>query len=192
MVPARAFNSGVVNDAHRELAVHGSTFVTPVLRNSPVFRVTTASPREVAEAARKASGTWSSSGSPRRRLCSMIRAHARASSRDQSTIRSSNSRPGVVQGPVDDPVLEQFVEEIVESGGKVLPAPARGQTTDAVEDFPDGDGGEADAISFDGIQECGDSRLWAGPHHLRDDVRIDQPGKLGSHPPSSSANDSGL
>ena len=80
----------------------------------------------------------------------------------------------------------------MDSGGKVLPAPARGETADAVEDFPDGDGGEANALAFDGIQESGDPRLRARPHHLGDDVRIDQPGKLGSHAPSSSANDSGL
>ena len=53
----RPVSAGVGNDAHRGLAVQGSTVVTPVLRNPPAFRVTTASPREAAAAARKASGT---------------------------------------------------------------------------------------------------------------------------------------
>ena len=42
---------------HRGAAVQGLTVSTPVLRNSLVFRVSTASPREAAAAARNASGT---------------------------------------------------------------------------------------------------------------------------------------
>lgn len=98
-------NSGIGNDAHRGLAVQGSTAVTTVLRNSPLFRVTTA---------------------------------------------------------------------------------------DADEEFPDDDGGEADALSFDGFQKCGDLRLRAGAHRLGDDVCVDQLGNVGSHSLSSSANDRGL
>ena len=41
-------NCSVGSSAHRGLPVQGSTAVTPVLRNSPAFRVTTASPREAA------------------------------------------------------------------------------------------------------------------------------------------------
>lgn len=81
----------VRNDAHRGSVTQGSTVLIPVLRNSPVFRVTMTSPRVDAVAARKAPGTWSSSGSPSRRLSSMIRAQACASANDQSKIRSSNS-----------------------------------------------------------------------------------------------------
>lgn len=55
------------NHAHRGLATQGSTVSTPVLRNSLAFRVSTTSPRVAAAAAMKASGTWSSSGSPRLR-----------------------------------------------------------------------------------------------------------------------------
>ena len=47
-------------------------------------------------------------------------------------------------------------------------------------------------LAFDGAQEGGDPRFRARPHHFGDDVRIDQPGKAGSHSSSSSANASGL
>lgn len=59
--------SGVVS-----LSVHGSTARIPVFRNSSTFRVLIASPRDAAVPASMASGRWSSSGSPSRRLASMI------------------------------------------------------------------------------------------------------------------------
>ena len=64
---------------------------TPVLRKSPVFRVTTASPRVAAAAARRASGAWSSSASPRLSLSSMSRAHAWSAAKYHPTSRSSNN-----------------------------------------------------------------------------------------------------
>ena len=80
----------------------------------------------------------------------------------------------------------------MEPGGKVSPASARRESTDTVEDFPGGNGGEADALAFDGVQESGDPWLRAWPHHFGDDTRIDQLGKAGSHSLSSLANASGL
>ena len=62
-VPARVLEQRVDLDAREgfgsaaHVAAHGSTISTPVWRNSPAFRVTTARPRLAAAAARKASGT---------------------------------------------------------------------------------------------------------------------------------------
>ena len=50
------------------------------------------------------------------------------------------TRLGVGQGPVDNPVLEKFVEKIPEPFGETIPASAGSEAADAVEDLPDGDG----------------------------------------------------
>ena len=55
---------GVRRDAQEWWPVQGSTVSTPVCRNSAGSRVTMVSPRTAAAAARKASGTWSSSNAP--------------------------------------------------------------------------------------------------------------------------------
>ena len=49
------------------------------------------------------------------------------------------TRPSIRQGPVDDPVLEQLIKKIVEPIGEAVPALARSETADTVEDFPNGD-----------------------------------------------------
>ena len=180
-VPARILEQGVDLDAREgfgraaHAAVQRLTVSTPMLRNSTVLRVTTASPR-VAAAARKASGTWSSSASPRLRLSSKICAHIRASSRVHATIRFSNS-----------------------SSRRSWNRSARprrrwpgSQTADAVEHFPDGDGRETEDLFGDRIQKGGDPRLGPQPHHLGDHVRADQPPERSGHPSSSPENDSGL
>ena len=105
-------------------------------------------------------------------------------------IRAPRLRIG--QGPLDNPVLEQLVENILEPVGEVAPSPAGIESADTVEHLPDGDGGEADALVGDRIEKGGDPRFGLRPHHLGDDVRVDEPREPGGHSSSSRGNDTGL
>ena len=102
------------------------------------------------------------------------------------------ARPGIGNGPVDDPVLEQLIEKILEPFGKTVPATAGGETADAVENLPDGDRGKAEALAFYRIEKGGDTWLRPRPHHLGYDVGVGQPRKRFGHSPSSPANVRGL
>ena len=87
--------------SHRERRqrgpAHGLTSLAPVFRKSFTFRVMRAMPRLTAVPVSMASGRCWSSGSPCRRLSSMMRAHAWASATVQSSTRpskrSSNRNP---------------------------------------------------------------------------------------------------
>ena len=148
----------------------------PVFRNSPVLRVMIASPRQAAVAARKASGRWSSSGSPF----------------PPFFFHDAGACSGIGQGPIEYPLLEKLVEKILKPLGQFVPARSGVKTADAVEDFPDGNGGKTDPVHGDRIEEPGDSRLRVRPHHLRDDVRVKQPDDWLGHVLLSSANSTGL
>ncbi len=82
------------------------------------------------------------------------------------------TRLGIGHGPVEDAVLEQLVEKIVEPIGETVPTPAGSETSDAVEDLPNGDGREADALGGDGIEKGGNAGFRSRPHHFGDDVRV--------------------
>ena len=66
------------------------------------------------------------------------------------------------------------------------------QTADAVEDLPDGDGREPEALARDRIEKGSNPWLGPRPHHFGDDVRVDQPRERGGHSRFSPENDSGL
>ena len=82
---------------------------------------------------------------------------------------------GIGQSPADNPILEQLVEKVAESAGKVVAASAGGETADAVEDFPDGDRRETESFNGNRIKTGGNTRLRLRSHHLGDDVGINQP-----------------
>ena len=48
---------------------------------------------------------------------------------------------------MDDPILEELVEKALEPLGEVVATPSGIAETDAVENFPDGDGGETNPSS---------------------------------------------
>lgn len=51
------------------------------------------------------------------------------------------TRLRIGQGPLDYPISEQHVKQVLKAIGKVEPAPAGTEPSDAVEHLPDGDGG---------------------------------------------------
>lgn len=48
---------------------------------------------------------------------------------------------------------------------------------DSVQDFPDGNAGETDVLRRNGAQEPDDALVRLTAHHLRDDVRVEEPGQ---------------
>ena len=62
--------------------------------------------------------------------------------------------------------LEKLVEKALKPLGKVVPAPSRVESADAIEDFPDGDGGETNPIPGDPVEKLGDPWFRLRPHHL--------------------------
>lgn len=73
---------------------------------------------------------------------------------------------------VEDAVFEKVIQESLKPLGKVLPALSRIQPADAVQDFPDGDHGQANPLGGNSIEKPGNARLWARPHHFGDNVRV--------------------
>ncbi len=70
-------------------------------------------------------------------------------------LHDAGARPSVGERPVDNPVLEQVVKQIVEVVGEGLAATAGGQAADAVEDLPDSDGGKSEPLVRDRVQKRG-------------------------------------
>lgn len=93
---------------------------------------------------------------------------------------------------MDDPILEELVEKALEPLGKVVATPAGVAQGDAVENFPDGDGSETNALVGNRIEKGGDTRFGSRTHHLRHDVGIEEPRQRLGHALSSSANEIGL
>ena len=102
------------------------------------------------------------------------------------------ARAGVGQVPLDDAVIEQFVDKNLKPVGETAPSLARRQTADAVEYLPDGDGREAEALVGDEIEKCSDTWFGLRPHHLGDDVRVYEPRKRSDQVCSSPEDASGL
>ena len=98
----------------------------------------------------------------------------------------------VVPGPIDDPILEHFIEKIPESLGDVVATLSASETAALGRNLSDGDGGETSCLFGNRIVKGGDVRFRSRPHHLRDDVGIEGPSQPPGHPLSSSANETGL
>ena len=73
------------------------------------------------------------------------------------------ARSGVGQGPIEYPFLEKLVEKILKPLGQLVPARSGVKAADAVEDFPDGDGGKTDPVLSNRIEKPGDARLRVRP-----------------------------
>lgn len=86
-----------------------------------------------------------------------------------------SARLGVGECPVKNPIFEEVVQDAFEPPGKLIPASARIQPADAIEDLPNCDRGEADPLSRDPVQELGHRGFRARPHHFRDNIRVGQP-----------------
>ena len=97
----------------------------------------------------------------------------------------------VVRGPIDDPILEHFIEKIPQPLGEIVATPSGSETVDPVENFSDGDGGETDSLVGIRIVKGGDVRFRFRSHHLRDDVGIEEPIQWLGYALSSRTNDTG-
>ena len=105
--------------------------------------------------------------------------------------RDAGARSGVVQRPSEYPLLEEVIEQVLKPSGQIVPPVSCVETADAVEDFPNGDGCKTDPLAGDRVQKCSDARLRVWAHHLRDDVRIEEPSHRSGHVSLSPANSTG-
>ena len=151
----------------------GFTVRAPVFRKSRVFRVTMVRPRRTATAARKASGSWASNDSPRRRFL----------------LHDPGADPRVVCGPGQHPV-PVGIQNVSETGIQRAPPASGGELSDATQKFPDGNRGETYLLVGDPGEESGNAAIRAWPHQFGGDVGVQQPGQTRRHFSSASGNSS--
>ena len=65
------------------------------------------------------------------------------------------------------------------------------EPADSVQDLPDGDRRDAESLAGDLVEKRGNARLRLPPHHLGDDVGVDEPRNRNGHVPPSPENDTG-
>ena len=73
----------------------------------------------------------------------------------------------VVHRSIKSALLEQLVENPLKPSGKVAVSFSRIEASHAVEDFPNGNQGDADPVFVDPVEESSNPRL-GDPHHFRD------------------------
>jgi len=64
-------------------------------------------------------------------------------------------------------------KECIESFDKIITTTSGVEAGDPVQDFPDGDRRNANALKGDSIKENHNPWLWSRPHHFGNDIRVD-------------------
>ena len=79
---------------------------------------------------------------------------------------NSSAISSVGQGPVENPLLKEVVEQVLKSIGEGFTSPSGIEKANAVEDFPDSNGCETNPLVGDLIQKRSHTRIWMRTHHF--------------------------
>ena len=158
-----------------DVARHGLTTSTPVFRNPVSF------PRDDGKPATKRR-------SSDHRVGNVI---VKRFAQPPFPFHHLGAGPSVRDRPIEYASFEDIVQHAAEPEAEALSALAGSETPDAGEDFPGGDGGEANPLLGNRSEERKDARIRMRPHHFRDDVRVQQEARRRHHALPSSSNSTG-